>query len=159
MNPFLTHPGDWNTTCTVPNWVDGGACIFARARPTSSSPGLTNRRSKTNRPFPSLGSLAHNTSDRCPTIVLDWTVILKAATLERKKNVISRKLQKNKKTKPSIGDRHDVNTIITHKSRSSIGYKNCSCTRREGEKKRSAPGVEGEVVNGIVRALATCVTF
>ena len=85
MNPFLTHPGDGKTTCTVPNSVDGGARIFARARPTSSLSGLTNRRSKTNKPFPSLGSLVHRTSDGCPAIVSGWTVILRAATLERKK--------------------------------------------------------------------------
>ena len=93
-NPFHTHPADWNTTCAVPNSVDGGACIFARARPTSSLSGLTNRKSKVNRPSPSLSSLVHNTSDGCPTIVSDWMVIPRAATLERKKKKVnSRKLQ------------------------------------------------------------------
>ena len=99
MNPFLTHPSEWNTTCTLPNSDDCEACIFASARPTSLLSGSTNRRSKTNGPFPSLGSLAHSTSDACPTLVFDWAVRFKAATLERKIKVNSRKL----KPKTSIG--------------------------------------------------------
>ena len=105
-----THPGDLNTTCAVPNSVDGGACIFARARPRSSLSGLTIRRSKTNGTSPSLlGFLSQSTSDGCPTTVFDWTVIFRAlpvaATLERKKKVNSRKL----KSKPSIGGHDHVN--------------------------------------------------
>jgi hypothetical protein len=90
---LLTHIGDWNTTCTVPKLVEGGACIFARARPISSLSGITNRRSKTNWPSPSRGSLLHSTRDGCPTIVLDWTVMLRAATLNINKKIKWRKLK------------------------------------------------------------------